>query len=303
MTRKQLRGTAEILWFDVTEYEGFHEGNRRNRSPMLSFLLLDSSQVTRPTTKHFFTIDFFENWLLVKRKTVQVFIALWILLRLLNVLNFVAYDLAMYHLSDHVVVETWNSTLNSTDLVQVESEDAYPCRDNRITSRAFQKTILLVVFVLNTLQLLFDLIDIPHKIWKYRKSWYRWTEKGKKQFAVQVLFYRLMQFLAELAMSVGALSVLFPILDDYDWIADLIYIQVSLGVTWSLMYFLQLAPWIGKMVVTVQRMINDLCKYCLLYSMFLVSFAHSFLRLISQGTNETRNCSRDFASIPDAWYR
>ena len=196
-----------------------------------------------------------------------------------------------------------NSALNSTDLVQVESRDACSCRENKITSRAVQNTIIYVIFVLNTLQLLFDLVDIPHKIWKYRKSWHRWTEKGKQQFVVQVVFYRLMQFLAEFAMCVGALSVLFPILRDYDWIADLIYIQVSLGITWSLMYFLQLAPWIGKMVVTVQRMINDLCKYCLLYSMFLVCFAHSFLRLISQGTNQTGNCSRDFKAIPDAWYR
>ena len=234
--------------------------------------------------------------------TVNFFIIIWLLFRLLNVFTFVAFDLGIYHVNEYVQVKVWNPLLNVTELVRKEKEDVYMCRDHSITSPATQKGVIVYILVASSLQLLFDLGDAVHKTYTYRKGWHKWTEKGKKKFAVQILFYRIMQFLAEFAMCVGALSMLTPIIHSV-LVSDLIYIQVSFGVTWPLMYFLQLAPWIGKMVVTVQRMINDLYKYCLLYSIFLVTLAHSFLRLVSQGNNKTGNCSQDFATVPDTWYR
>ena len=302
LTRRELHGTAETCWFDVTDYEGFHEGNRRNKSPMLCFLLLDASQIAMPTTKHFFSIDFFENWLSAKSKTSRFFICAWLILRLVNVVFFMVFDLNVYHMYDHVSLDFWNSTLNKSETVLVSRKNINFCKENNLDSFAARLTLVCVVLVLNSLQLLFDLGDFIHKMYFYRTSWHRWTEKGKKKLAVQVVFYRIMQFLAEFSMCIGALTALSPVVESM-LVSNLIYILVCFGVTWSFMYFLQLAPWIGKMVVTVQRMINDLCKYALLYAIFLFSFAHTFMRLVNLSDNRTGKCSKDFASIPDAWYR
>ena len=57
------------------------------------------------------------------------------------------------------------------------------------------------------------------------------------------------------------------------------------------------------MVVSVQLMVQDLIKFTAVYVLVLIMFAHTFLRLVSEGTNKTGNCSEEFATIPDAYYR
>ncbi len=299
---REVQGNAETKWFDITDYEGSQEGNRRDKSPMLSFLLLDSRLITRPATKYFFTIDLFENWLRAKRRTCHCFITLWFLLRVFNVMTFVTFDLGIFTIGDVVEKEVWDSTLNRTTLVHLSAGDANHCRGNFVPSAVFRRLIVWLIFLQSSCQLIFDLVEFAFAFYQYRRSWHRWTELGKKRLAVQILFYRIMQFLAEFAMCIGTLTSLFPIIDS-TLVQDLIYIQVSFGITWSLMYFLQLAPWIGRMVVTVQRMINDLFKYSFLHGLFLVTFAHSFLRLVAHDNNRTGKCSEEFSTVLHSWYR
>ena len=168
--------------------------------------------------------------------------------------------------------------------------------------------MLTLVLAQNILQMLCDIIEFFCGCVYRMNAWYKWTEKGRKKLAVQILFYRVMQFCGEVGMSMGTLTGLYfsvaggPLINSNIFL-KLMYLQISIGVTWSLLYFIQLNPWVGKMVVTIQLMVNDLIKFIAVYILILVMFSHAFLRLVSEGTNLTGNCSKYFASIPDAWYR
>ena len=41
---------------------------------------------------------------------------------------------------------------------------------------------------------------------------------------------------------------------------------------WSIMFFLQLVPWLGHFVVAIQRMLGDLSKFFVLYCLFMVPY-------------------------------
>ena len=308
LTRKEIKGTEEVHWYDITDYEGFHKGNRRNKSPMISFCYIDKSNVGDPTTKEFYQADIFDNWLKAKHHTNHISLVIWCLIRLWNVILFCTVDLGILRASRDVSLVQYNSSTNTTQVTTVDETYFTPCRGNFVTTQSLQRLILSLVLGQNILQMMFDVIEFLYGIAKRRYVWYKWTEKGKKKIAVQIKFYRVMQFCGEAGICVGTLTGLFysitgkPLIESLLFL-KMMYILISTGVTWSLLYFIQLNPWIGKMVVSIQLMVKDLIKFTAVYALFLVMFAHAFLRLVSEGTNETGNCSRYFSGILDSWYR
>ena len=318
LKRRGIKGTEEVHWYDVTDYEGFHEGNRRNKSPMLSFCYLDKSNVADSTTKEFYQAGVFDNWLMAKHHTNRIFLGIWCVMRLWNLALFYAFDLGVYYAGSNIKsITRYNSSTNTTQVVTVDKSYFTRCRGNLIDNITLQRMILTIVLVQNILQMLYDIIEFFCGCVYRRNTWYKWTEKGRKKLAVQILFYRIMQFCGEVGMSMGTLTGLYFSVIGESLIKGvtgeglinstiflkMMYLQISIGVTWSLLYFIQLNPWVGKMVVTIQLMVKDLIKFIAVYILILVMFSHAFLRLVSEGTNVTGNCSKYFASIPDAWYR
>ena len=275
---------------------------------MISFLFLDSSKMSNVSTKEFFKSVFFENWLLAKGNACRIFLIAWIFARLWYVGLFYAMDLGIYFPSEYIEVMVANATTNTSTLKKVDVNTIDWCRGNIITSHTIQKIIIVLILLQSRHQLMYDLIEFTHAICNYNRAWHFWTEKGRKKVVVQMAFYRLMQFLSVAGMSFMTTNTICHSFtrNQYlmpKWILDITYIQISMGMTWSLLYFVQMNPWMGKMVVSVQCMVHDLFRFFIVYSLALIMFAHAFLRLISDGTNQTRNCSEEFATVLDSWYR
>ena len=193
----------EVRWYDITDYEGFHEGNRRNKSPMLSFCYIDKAKVADRTTKEFYQANFFGHWLSTETKNSKIFLAIWCFMRLWNISMFYIFDIGIFYPTSPMVSNSsGNSSLMST---------AYsgPCRGNFIHSITAQRLIIGGLMLQNILQLLLDIAEFVYCGLKRRNIWYKWTEKGRKKIAVQVIFYRLTQFAAEICITYGSLNGLY----------------------------------------------------------------------------------------------
>ena len=310
MERKEIKGIEEVRWYDITDYEGFHDGNRRAKSPMMSFCYLDESNLAEKSTKDFYKSDFFKNWLTIKRHNCFIFIILWCLLRLWNVALFFAFDIGVFYPENGIEINVHNSSTNTTEVMTVDADYITPCRGNLIKSTTVQCLFLFCLLIQNSLKMIFDIGEFVYlgiKHWK-KQVWFRWTEKGKKKLAVQSIFYRILQFGAEFGISFGTLFGLHLSLTGQTMIKNtmvikMMYLLIANGLIWSLLYFVQLNPWLGKMVVSIQRMIHDLLRFFVVYALMLIMFAYAFLRLISEGTNVTGKCSDKFATVLDSWYR
>ncbi len=272
---------------------------------MFAFCYLDKKNVAALSTKEFYDTVLFDTWLAKKMKLCRIFIFMWLSIRLLNIALFFAFDLGIYALNLPVMT---NVSMNEVDYVSV-TVDFNLCRKNIFESLTVQRAIVASLFLQNLLQLLFDLADTLHYLYsKQGGNWNLWTEKGRKKLAVQVIFYRGMQLLSSLGICVGSSQALYAsytghALWNIELLFQILYLQISLGVTWSVLYFVQLSPWIGKTVVSIQLMVQDLLRFILVYLIMLVMFSLAFLRLVADATNKNGECSRDFATLPDALYR
>lgn len=64
---------------------------------------------------------------------------------------------------------------------------------------------------------------------------------------------------------------------------------------WSVMFFLQLVPWIGHFVVAVQKMLGDLAKFFIIYCFFMTPYVFSFYVAL-------RPIDRNFSTMQDSMY-
>ena len=277
---------------------------------MMSFHYLDESYLAEKKTKDFYQSQFFKNWLNIKCHNCFIFVVLWCLLRLWNVALFYMFDIGIFYPETGIDLSVHNSSTNTTEVVTVDADHITPCRGSLIKSITIQRLCLVCLLIQNSFKMLFDIGEFVYlgiKHWK-NQIWFRWTEKGKKKLAVQCIFYRVLQFGAEFGISFGSLFGLYLSLTGQTIIKNIMvikmmYLLIANGLIWSLLYFVQLNPWLGKMVVSIQRMVHDLLRFFVVYALMLIMFAQAFLRLISEGTNATGKCSEKFATVVDSWYR
>lgn len=297
LARSYISGMYEHRWYDITEYETHTDMNRRSKSPILFIALLDKSRLAHCSTQDMFRWQVIQNWINSKTSCNMAYITVWCLWRILYV--FVLY---IQDSDNGVSVRHWkvsqpalnSSALNSSAL----NSWALNSSSSQCVPYMYFQTNMEAVLCMNAYLslhslciLLFDLYEVVKG--NYRKMrWLTHDLESPKELVVHLVFYRAMQFLMALLVVAGGATLWAKLAEGYI-LADLAHILLCVSTVWSLLFFVQLLPSIGHFVIVVQRMLQDMFNFTLIFIFFFVPFTHAFYRYL------TFDCA---ASTLDVYY-
>ena len=66
ITREETRGLVSYQWLDITEYEAYGAGNRREKSPLLGLIWLDICKLSEPGTEALAMSELVQSWVRVQ---------------------------------------------------------------------------------------------------------------------------------------------------------------------------------------------------------------------------------------------
>ena len=123
--------------------------------------------------------------------------------------------------------------------------------------------------------------------------------KRRKNVVVLVKVYRLNQLVLMICMFITLILRTVP---DHSpallTAKHILYAFVWTSSIWSILYFLQLIPFMGYFVITIQSMMVDVLRFFVLFLLILVPFAFSFHRI----ARDDKQCSLQFMNIPISMY-
>ena len=123
----------------------------------------------------------------------------------------------------------------------------------------------------------------------------------KHDFVISVQFYRCIQSATCLSLiAICVCQVLringFTVPLAFDFI---LFLAVSRGCVWGVLYFLQVLPWIGIYAFAVQKMLFVFNHFMVIFLLFLSAFALSFRRIL---LNKSHECPKNFDTIGETMY-
>ena len=273
-------GTISINYYDVSDYECDVQGRPRAKSPMFLLTFLKCTKLKSEFTTKFLTEGLFGEWVEMRKQIYLPFIIFWAAIRLLIIL--IAFFPA--GLTDSVAPE---STLCGLSISIPEYIKTAAC--------IFLMTVTLLF-------LLYDLYDVL----RYYLSNHPWSKTYAQLNGHQVRryqFYRFQQLLLNLVIltscgnriswhfSGNGLSV-YP--------TQMLFVIIVATSVWSMLYFAQLVPVIGRFVMATQRMFYNFGKFSVVMMIFVTPFVITFPKFILKNYNGT--CPDEFSSGVSYWY-
>ena len=281
-TKQAQCGMASVNYYDVTEYETYHNGRPWETSPMFLLLFLRNTKLQDEYTKTVFTSGVIGRWLAIRKKVFFPFFIGWCILRLFII--FLVYVPAQLADPPDPAIHV-NCDLN---LFKFSAETQQCC------------VIALAIF--KTLSLLFDVFSfIKWRSMNMSKMMMYTVANGR--MVTRVGFYMTLRSLYNLLILVSSLNRLswhywrksmpaYPI--------QVIFICIMVGSVWSILFIVQLSPLIGKYVIAIQYMIMSLIKFSFLIFLFIWPFALLFPKYVTHSSDEL--CPEGFESIPSYFY-
>ena len=156
---------------------------------------------------------------------------------------------------------------------------------------------VIYLFLYMTCSLIFDTISMLNiTIINRHKSWSNFLGKSKDR-VVASLFYKMCQS----SFTVWSLMYL-----SYSFVTSLLFADISqephttiktivkIGLiftcffsVWSILYFVQLLPFVGPFVNSIQKMLGIMVSFIIVYFIMIFPYPHAFLALL-KGNNKCR---------------
>ena len=275
LMNQESLGLYSLQWFDVTVYECVSAGNRRRASPTYLLAYLDEARLKDSNTKHLYSSDLLQSWLTAKMQINKHLLYFWFTLRLLF---FLLYTSLQVNGHLYPVRPCGNNTANTTTLDNPDNSTISPFH-----KRGSPSVAVFSLFLYCAICLAFDWCEAF--LWLTRKGyrWTRYTPKGPKNLLLSDTSFRVAQFLSVLSFTVLTVNTL-----QFHYGHDsLLLSKPSLQVwniialfssTWSLMYFLQLIPWLSLLIASFQRVVSDVLKVMGLYVILVLIYAKSLIK-------------------------
>ena len=290
-------GVHELVYYDVTDYECFGEGNRCLKSPLWYLTHVSNKILARDSENEFLLSPVIMSWCSLKENNTRHIIWLWFVFRAFFYSMVVVasgyfnevFSYVEHYASIDRVIQSYCMTPNCT-LSCKEKVTAYnfsTCERKIVTAYLCEGNIdlpeLITVFTVVLLCCIIFISDVIYWIVSHSKRYC--TARGADRKVLKggplmsTHFYSNAQSL--LAFCVTATAVLM-ILGKYYNIPLIVnlgvgfYICVILLNVWALLFFFQFLPHIGYFVVAVQRMIGDTLKFFIIYALFLIGFSEAF---------------------------
>lgn len=312
LTRESVQGIYTTQWFDVTDYESCHPGNRRNKSPLLSLTLVDKCKVGCPHARELLTNSpaglIMRKWIDIKMACNRPLTLVWFLIRVINAGVFCA----SMSLSEGLFL--LQKKRNNSSLILPENDTNYnmsrsgPQMDI-YSEKAYGIPVpvcLLLLIYLSLFSLFSVILDLAEFVRFYYRSdsFILYTPKGKKRLAVHYKGYRIAQF--TMSLSIFSVCVLFVVLKGdltgVPRIIDHIFVIHSMScIVVSFKYFCQSTACLGPFIITFERMIKHLSCFVLVFLFFVLPYTFVFRHIVCDDDGNDL-CKVHFSTVVDAFY-
>ena len=273
-------GVASIYFYDVTDYESTIASRSSIKSPLYLLLYMEPSKLDDKYTRSVFTKGLIVEWVNCQKKVYLPFVIIWAMLRLL-VIGLLYFAANLSHPVDPNI-QTCGIELN----IPTEIEHGTLC----------------VLTIITLLGLMYDIYDMI-KTKLRREPWEVIYAQPRREYTVQYRSYRILQCLLNVALLVICLNRIASYLWNIKiptYPARLIYTMVLIGIVWSVLYFIQLLPVIGKCVIATQRMVQSLVNFSAIMLIFILPFAFTFPKFVYKDVNGT--CPEEYNFVISSFY-
>lgn len=306
-SREDLDSVYSIEWFNVDDYEGTKNGSRRHRSPLYALLLIQDAQAEEEVTKCLFDSPFVQTWTKLKMQSCMPYIIMWVALRVCYIGAFIFTDTVepvheVIDLTYNNTTPNYDANLTSSSSEIIRGEDCIA--KNRVT---VPRTIYIIVsFYLmfhSFIVVCFDIFE-SFDFMCTKKKHVLQTPRGLKRPIVNYGFYRISQFFQSFMLLLNITSRNTSTFTNNQMprtIENLFYINITLSIVWSFLFFVQLLPWIGHFVIAVQSMMMKLARFLVIFLVFSLPFIGSFQRLLNQ-EKYVGSCPEEFNSFGNSFY-
>lgn len=294
--REEHRGLATYQWIDVTEYETFGKGNRREWAPLFCLTLLDKVRLSAPTTAEFFSDPIFLKWLRNKIYCGVIPAIAYVIVRCVLICIFLLVDSDIGGLEEYNLLQE-----NITTQTNITNVTATMCTDfQSLKLPTLIRQALCIYLITHTaLSIMTDVLEVVrHRRPRHVCMLKRLDGKNKNIF-LQYDFYRRLSFSMSVLIYLRAILTI----ANTDPRADVItYTRIVTRsmLWWPIFYFFQLVSGADFFIVAVQNMMEILLQFCFIYAMFLFGYAHLFM--IEINVNLKQGCAAQFIDIPTSLY-
>ena len=157
------------------------------------------------------------------------------------------------------------------------------------------------VLSFSTMSVTFDILEKLTSLCRKSRNWRTFQGKRKDRLC-NGLYYRISQFLFSIASILYLAFLVIEILipgDQYSYINVALLIPACLVSAPPILYFVQICPCIGDLVIGIERMIFVMLNFFGLFYFYLTPYAHAFLALLK----DDNNCQvKGFETFSNAYY-
>ncbi len=203
----EQKGIQQQAWLDITDYESFDEGNRRDRSPLFLFSLVEKKIFQDDEASEVFRSPVMKKWMRAKLIMNCPLLLLWILFRITHTIAFYVVATAGGEETPRLLLFTHRDTVTLAANSSNPDEPAGShVKTNCSTYIYFPKesgfywTAVTAVYACGSIVLLFDVTEYIIKRCKNLDR-LRKTPKGTKKYFVNETFYRFVGFVLKTIFS------------------------------------------------------------------------------------------------------
>ncbi len=300
LIKKEKHGFYDTFEYDISEYEST-DFKRWGKSPLLLLHYLDKRILTNEKAVQILVKGPLKDWVLAKLYSNFPFVMIWALLRLAVSLGFlllISVNVPWDILFDEVIGRNGEST----DALLITAANKSTCEKPPIDwyngYEHLQLTLLALfyMFFYSAIAILYDLVEFSISIYQ---NWARWRKAfGRpKNLVASTYYYRGCQFLF------SVMSILWTILymrHPTSLLTDVGLIFTVFFSTWSVLYFVQIIPFIGKFVNSIQEMLTVMAQFIVVYVIILIPFPHTF-QVLLRGEDQCKSV-KEFETLGMGFY-
>ena len=289
LIKEESVGYNVVQYFDVSDYELFDKGlpPRFFNSPLALLPMSYTPCLKVPECDVVLHDPGFKSWVHSKIKMNWPFAFIWFLFRICYIALF--FSASTENSWPTVVINGSYPNTNNTEEIVICSPKASYLGSYKWGTLALVSLAILIYDVCNH----FRMRTMHHPaLLRMLKN---------HDFVISVQFYRGIQFATCFSLiAICVCQVLrtngFAVPPVFDYI---LFLAVSCGCAWGVLYFLQVLPWIGIYAFAVQKMLFVFNRFMVIFLLFLSAFALSFRRIL---LNKSLECPKHFDTIVETMY-
>ena len=285
LVKTETHGPLTHKWYDLTEYEGFGVGTRREYSPIKFLLELEQADLFSAACRALMSQAPTRQWIDAKMRISRPFLFAWFLVRISYIAAFFLFENSEFSGSHR------NGTIDSLNCGNAVFEMPYWAG----------MTTTLYVFTLSAMILVVDVAEAAYFL-LHNGRWRRWRSEGVvsgRKAALHHNFYRVCQLVFVVMAMFRSTAWLFPA-TKIPFMSELSRITACLLLPWTLLYFVQLLPSIGYFTVIIQTMLHDMLNFMIIFVIILVPFSYVFHMMVNYYSEQ--GCIEAFGSLQRSLY-